>query len=331
MPVRSLRVAAVPRCLIISVCGAFAGCAAHAPAAPAPAPPPPYASATPIATPRLFGPGMISTAAPEFGLTFEPDGRTAYFNRASDDRKQLTIWVARWSDGGWTAEVAPFSGVDRDLDPFVTPDGKRLYFSSERPRPGRPAPAGEPEPHLWYVERTGATWSAPLPVAGPVGELPTNFVSLTRDGTLYFGSFKDNVARMYRAAASGSTFGSPELIELDAETPMRNGNPLISPDERFLVFYSRPDQPGTEPDLYVTHPRAGGGWTRPRNLGPVINTAYTEFAPGLSPDGRYLFFTSERPGIVPALPALPSGPQRAPGDIYQLELAALPIAEPTAP
>jgi hypothetical protein len=159
-------------------------------------------------------------------------------------------------------------------------------------------------------------------------ELPTTFVSLTRDGTLYVGSFKDKVSRMYRAAPSGSTFGLPEAIELPSDTPTRYGNPLIAPDGSFLVVSARSEQPGAEPDLYVTRPLAGGGWTRPRTLGSGLNTPYTEFAPGLSPDGRYLFFTSERPGIAAAPPA---GSARAPGDLYQIDLAALPVAEPSAP
>jgi Tol biopolymer transport system component len=280
-----------------------------------------------MSTPQLFVPGVVSTAAPEFGLTFEPDGRTAYFNRASEDRKLLTIWVARWTAAGWTAEVAAFSGSDRDLDPFVTPDGERLYFSSERPRPGHaePTPPADPEPHLWYLERTGTTWSAPILVEGPVGELPTNFMSLTRDGTLYVGSFRDGVNSIYRAAPRGAGFGPPELLEFDAEAPARRGNPLIAPDGSFLLLAAQAPGGRTDGDLYVARPLATG-WTKPWSLGSVVNSAQTELAPGLSPDGRYLFFTSERPGVLPAPAA-----GRPPGDLYQIDLAALPIAEPVAP
>jgi Tol biopolymer transport system component len=53
-------------------------------------------------------------------------------------------------------------------------------------------------------------------------------------------------------------------------------------------------------------------------MGPSVNTQYAEFAPGISPDGKYLFFTSERPGIVAATPE-----GRPPGDIYQVELSSI--------
>ncbi len=310
----------------LSAVAVLAGCGRHPPAPASP----PYASAAVLATPRLFAPGVVSTAAPEFGLTFEPDGRTAYFNRASDDREQLTIWVARWTGATWTAEIAPFSGRDRDFDPFVTPDGRRLYFSSERPRPGRAEPArgpgdARPDPHLWYVTRVGATWSEPTPVDGPVGDLPTNFVSATRDGTLYFGTWSHDVASLYRAAPRGASFAAPERIELGGDPTLVRGNPLIAPDGSFLLIYGRPADRSAEPDLYVTRPVVGGGWTTPTRLPPVVNSVHTEFAPAFSPDGRYLFFTSERPGIVTERPA---GSNRVPGDIYQIELSAAALAPP---
>ena len=44
-----------------------------------------------LTTPRLFGPGGISTRAPEFATSFSPDGETVYFNRTSEDRSQIRI------------------------------------------------------------------------------------------------------------------------------------------------------------------------------------------------------------------------------------------------
>ena len=52
----------------------------------------------------------------------------------------------------------------------------------------------------------------------------------------------------------------------------------------------------------------------------VAAIAFADFAPAFSPDGKYLFFTSERPGIAPTPP---SG--RPPGDIYQIDVAAIGI------
>ena len=85
---------------------------------------------------QIVGRGVVSTAAPEFATTLTPDGSEIYFNRANADRTTIAILSARYTaDGGWSPPVVvPFSGTHRDVDPFVTPDGRRLYFSSDRPR-----------------------------------------------------------------------------------------------------------------------------------------------------------------------------------------------------
>lgn len=45
-------------------------------------------------------------------------------------------------------------------------------------------------------------------------------------------------------------------------------------------------------DLYVLFKKKDGNWSHPKNLGPDINTFEEEFAPWLSPDGKFLIFTS---------------------------------------
>lgn len=39
---------------------------------------------------------------------------------------------------------------------------------------------------------------------------------------------------------------------------------------------------------------ATGGWSAPRILPPLINSKASESSPSFSPDGKWLYFTSER-------------------------------------
>src|SRR5690606_38968421 len=48
-------------------------------------------------------------------------------------------------------------------------------------------------------------------------------------------------------------------------------------------------------DLYISY-LTPEGWSRPENLGPLINTDAWESAPSLSPDKQELYFASNRPG-----------------------------------
>ena len=44
-------------------------------------------------------------------------------------------------------------------------------------------------------------------------------------------------------------------------------------------------------DIWVTY-KQGGDWTKPENLGDVVNTDGNETTVNVSPDGVYLFFSS---------------------------------------
>lgn len=76
-------------------------------------------------------------------------------------------------------------------------------------------------------------------------------------------------------------------------TPSDELGPCLSRDGRELYFYSnRPGGLGGS-DLYVAT-RTGDGWGEVQNLGPTISSSAHEYEPALSPDGRTLFFSSNR-------------------------------------
>jgi hypothetical protein len=53
-------------------------------------------------------------------------------------------------------------------------------------------------------------------------------------------------------------------------------------------------------DLYIAWKGEDGAWRKPVNLGSKINTKYAENRAYVSPDGKYLFFTSNRRGTMDA-------------------------------
>jgi hypothetical protein len=124
--------------------------------------------------------------------------------------------------------------------------------------------------------------------SGPGNQL---FVSIARDGTLYFQGEAPGGSRIYRAprAADGSY---PTAALLDDTATGTETNPAISPDGTLLVFASDRDGGIGGADLYLRRLR-DGAWSTAANLGPAIGIA----------------------------PAPPSG--RPPGDIYQVDVAAL--------
>ena len=80
-------------------------------------------------SPQVFAPGVVSGGA-VFGVTFTPDGKTVYFCETDPEIKHIQVMESHYVKGKWSKPApAAFSpGPYRDIDPFVTADGKRLIF-----------------------------------------------------------------------------------------------------------------------------------------------------------------------------------------------------------
>ena len=262
-------------------------------------------AATEVAAPEveLFGAGTISTEAPEFAIAFSADGDTAYFNRTPADRSRLDLMVSVRVSGNWS-EARPFgptAGIPA-IDPFMPASGAELFFSSNLESTESPGSFG-----LWYVRRTEAGWSAPVALPRPVNSDSSDvFNSISADGLMVFSSRRAGSRRIYATRYDGARWSPPTPIQFGTMTDA--SNPAISPDGSFIVIAAAVEGRGA--DLFVSC-REEGGWSRPRALSDPINSGFAELAPALTDE--WLYFTSERPGIV--------GPQaegvRPPGDIYR--------------
>ncbi|WP_347159097.1 OmpA family protein [Pontibacter chitinilyticus] len=91
---------------------------------------------------------------------------------------------------------------------------------------------------------------------------------------------------------------APVSISDAINTPANEGAATISGDAKTLVFTScsRPDSQG-DCDLYISF-RTGNDWSKPKNMGNVVNSNAWDSQPSLSADGRTLYFSSTRSGGV---------------------------------
>ena len=290
----------------------------------------------PAAEPRIFGDGVISTRDYESSITISPDNSVAYFVKSSPDLSLRVILVSHLKSGKWsTPEVASFSGEYSDTDPCFSPDGTKIYFASRRPVEGTTQQADN---DLWVVEKTGTGWSAPRHLNAPVNtESQETSPSVTTDGTLYFTSNRPGgkgATDIYRAKLVDGNYSPPENIGNPINTPGPEVQAFATPDDEFLVFAAlgRPDSVGSV-DLYISR-QIGGVWSKPVNLGDKINSRGVDSAPRISVDGKYLFWTSTRGYGYEEQQATRLGTKQLSeklrgagnslGDIYQIDLSALP-------
>jgi flagellar motor protein MotB len=91
-------------------------------------------------------------------------------------------------------------------------------------------------------------------------------------------------------------WGPMQNMGLPINTPDNEGAQALSGDGRYMIFTAcnRSDGLG-RCDLYSSV-KVGDTWSKPVNLGKPVNTPYRETQPSITPDGRTLYFSSDRPG-----------------------------------
>ena len=248
---------------------------------------------------ELFAPGAISTRENELNAAFSPDGRTVYFTRKAGDGGRFAVILESTAlpGGGWSEPaVAGFSGQFADYDPILSPEGNQLFFISYRPLSGT---APRKDLDIWVVERAGTAWGTPRNLGVPINSDGDElYPSVAADGTLYFSSCgrPDSRGRcdLYRSRVQNGKYLTPENLGDSVNTAASETDAYVAPDQSYLVFaaYGRPDAVG-DGDLYVTFFRSEV-WSAPRLLGGGVNSVAREYCPIVSPDGRYLYFTSQR-------------------------------------
>lgn len=297
----------------------------------------PFLGETPPAMePALFAEGIVSTHLNQRDTAWTPEGDQLFYSIWA--RNRGVIITVRRMEGGWTApEIAPFSGRYSDLEPFVAPDGNKLYFISKRPlEPG----GGEKDWDIWFVRRQPDGWSAPENLGRPINTDGDEFYpSLTRDGTLYFtGAHRDDSLGgedLYLARPVDGGFSEPENLGPSVNSPGPEYNAMVSPTEDYIMFGSAREGDLGGGDLYISFRRDDGSWSQATNMGAPINSRALDFCPALSADGRFLFFTSSRvapeataPSDYQELVASVSGPLNGSMNLYWISADAIERLRP---
>jgi len=299
---------------------------------------PSWASTTPIREPQLFGEGVISTDDDEFGGQFSPDGRTLWFSKSVPRYHLDTIFVSYYRKGVWNKpQIASFSGVWHDYDPTLSADGKRLYFVSDRPRADGKVHSNY---DLWYLEATANGWSDPKNLGAPINgdEWGSHFAVTTRDGTLYFTSDRPGskgFLDVWEARSENGSFQVPTNVGDAINNPKWGTLEVyVDPDKKYMIVssYGHEDSLG-DCDLYVSY-RQNEVWQPLQHLAAPVNSAARDYTARVTPDGKYLYFTSERgvptdertkPWTYREFTGAVRGVRNGLGNIYRIELdAALP-------
>lgn len=254
-------------------------------------------SELPADTPKLFAKGILSDGLSNRDFAISPQGNEIFFTIQGPRFSLSTILYMPKKSGKWSKpEVAPFSGRWRDLEATFSPDGQWVYFSSDRPLSGDI----KKDFDIWRVRRlANGKWGAPENLGPTVNSAKDEFYpSIAKSGNLYFtaelaqGKGSEDIVV---CKPNGAGFGKPESLPENINTKFDEFNAFVDPDEQFIIFssYGRPDDLGGG-DIYFSRKNKNGDWLPVKHLAAPLNSPYLDYCPYVTPDKKYLVFTSNR-------------------------------------
>jgi len=146
-------------------------------------------------------------------------------------------------------------------------------------------------------------WSTPLPVTDLNTEFEDGAVSFTSDfREIYFtrcemGKRENKGCEIMTARRNENGWSQPERLDILPDSLVA-AHPAISPDGLTLYFVSTLSDGYGGKDIYkVTRSSANDSWSRPRNMGPEINTTGDEMFPYVRHNGTLYFASNGHIGM----------------------------------
>lgn len=280
---------------------------------------------------EIFSPGVISTPLVERDFAISPTGDEIIFTRGDYRQNYRCLFRMVRQGKKWSAlEILPFSGEFQDIEPFISPDGDLLYFSSNRPLYAESAG----DYNIWVAERQGAQWVNPRALDTIINKRSDEFFpSVAFSGNLYFTASRPGgigLEDIFISRNVEGVFQEPESLDSNINSQTYEFNAYVSPGEDLIIFssYGREDDLGGG-DLYLSK-KVNGEWSPAINC-MAVNSGKLDYCPFIDFTNGTFYFTSERLagsriiGSPNDLKDMADRPGNGLGDIYRINLSQLPL------
>ncbi len=186
-----------------------------------------------------------------------------------------------------------------EANPVISADGTILYFD----RKDNPLNIESPKDDIWYsIKDKKGKWSEAKNIGRPLNNRDNNFVisSSPDNNTLLLGNkyASDGVSpngggvSIAKKGQSGWEIPKDVVIEDFINKNGYVGYFLSNDNKNLLMTVERPEGLGLK-DIYVSFVKEDGTFSKPKNLGSVVNTFEEETNPFLASDGKTLYFASK--------------------------------------
>jgi len=188
------------------------------------------------------------------------------------------------------------SGINTSDDeyfPRLTIDGHHLVFTRQTK-----SGDGHLIDELWTVNRGGEGWGVPVRLPAPVNLFGKDGTHASRqDGkVMVFTSCNRPEGKggcdLYLTRNINGEWTTPRNLGYPVNTRYWESTPALHPDGKYLFFSSNRQGGLGGMDIWISTLRSDGTWEEPINAGKEVNTEFDELAPGISLDGKTMFFSS---------------------------------------
>lgn len=228
-------------------------------------------------TPKVFNLPVTMGLHPIERISIASDGKEIYYSEIDTyPPTNQRIKYFKYSDNKWQGPFNVFEGFN---SPGLSSDDKIIYMTKNIGR----------IPFTYYSVKGDKGWRVPIKFLSSNNR--AHFFQKTKFDNSYFSS-NSSTTPPQNDICKLVTVNSDTLIEnlgMPINTSANEMDFFISKDESFIVI-SRYGQ-GTDSDMYLSFKRTDGKWTNPKKFDDQINTPAWEYAPVISNDNKYLFFT----------------------------------------
>lgn len=187
---------------------------------------------------------------------------------------------------------AEINTTDDEYVNALTFNGNQLLFTRKMDRGN-----GFFEEQVFASNKVDDHWTEPQPLSFDYfpDDIDLGAAFLSADGSkLYLtgcGWGRDSGCDLYVSHENSGRWSMPKRIDGNINTGSWESQPCVSADGKELYFVSRRNG---NADIYCSRRNADRSWGEPQNLGTSINTKGSEMAPFLHPDGKTLYFSSDK-------------------------------------
>ena len=236
----------------------------------------------PKLTPKKYAQGIINVEGRfQQNLTMSPDGKV-YMITITDSKiwqyeKILRIKIYDNQIEGDTPEIIKNFKFQNELfigEPVISSNNKELFFIADYP------------PDIWMSRRLkNSDWGNPIKLNNLSTKEGNWYPVVSGFSNLYFTN-----GTLFKCKRKNESYNHKTKVEGHFNKyDVRDAT--ISSNEDYIIYTKRDSIDIEQSDLFVCFKLKDGTWGKGINLGKEINTKHIEFAPVISPDEKFLFFS----------------------------------------